>query len=35
MDHAALKDLLPLKALDRLDGDEARAVYEHVAAGCD
>jgi anti-sigma-K factor RskA len=35
MDHAAIRDLLPLKALDRLEGDEARAVDEHLAAGCD
>ncbi|MGA6973810.1 MAG: anti-sigma factor [Candidatus Binatus sp.] len=35
MDHAEIKDLLPLKALDRLDGEEARAVDEHLATGCD
>ncbi len=35
MDHAEIKDLLPLKALSRLDGDEALAVDEHLAAGCD
>jgi len=35
MDHAEIKDLLPLKALSRLDGDEARAVDEHLATGCD
>jgi anti-sigma-K factor RskA len=35
MDHAEIKDLIPLKALARLDGDEARAVDEHLAAGCD
>ncbi len=35
MDHTEIKDLLPLKALGRLDGDEARAVDEHLAAGCD
>ena len=35
MDHAEIKDLIPLKALSRLDGDEARAVDEHLAAGCD
>jgi anti-sigma-K factor RskA len=35
MDHAEIKDLLPLKALGRLEGDEARAVDEHLAAGCD
>jgi anti-sigma-K factor RskA len=35
MDHAELKDLLPLKALGRLNADEARAVDEHLGAGCD
>jgi anti-sigma-K factor RskA len=35
MDHAEIKDLIPLKALSQLDGDEARAVDEHLAAGCD
>jgi len=35
MDHAEIKDLLPLKALDQLDGDEARAVDDHLAARCD
>jgi len=35
MDHAEIKDLIPLKALARLDGDEARAVDEHLAVGCD
>jgi anti-sigma-K factor RskA len=35
MDHAEIKDLIPLKALSRLEGDEARAVDEHLAAGCD
>ena len=35
MDHAEIKDLIPLKALSRLDGDEARAVDEHLAVGCD
>ena len=35
MDHAEIKDLIPLKALSRLDGDEARAVDEHLAARCD
>ena len=35
MDHAEIKDLLPLKALSRLEGEEARAVDEHLAAGCD
>jgi len=35
MEHAEIKDLIPLKALSRLDPDEARAVDEHLAAGCD
>lgn len=35
MDHAAIRDLLPLRALDRLEGEEARAVDEHLAARCD
>ena len=35
MEHAEIKDLIPLKALSRLDGDEARAVDKHLAAGCD
>jgi anti-sigma-K factor RskA len=35
MEHAEIKDLIPLKALSQLDGDEARAVDEHLAAGCD
>jgi anti-sigma-K factor RskA len=35
MDHAEIKDLIPLKALSRLDGDEARAVEDHLAARCD
>jgi anti-sigma-K factor RskA len=35
MDHAEIKDLIPLKALSRLERDEARAVDEHLAAGCD
>ena len=34
MTHEELKDLLPLKALDRLDPDENRAVDEHLASGC-
>ena len=35
MDHAQIKELIPLKALSRLEGDEARGVDEHLAAGCD
>ena len=35
MEHAEIKDLIPLKALSRLDPDEARAVDEHLALGCD
>ena len=35
MDHQAIKDLLPLAALDRLEPDEKRALEEHLRAGCD
>src|SRR5215475_12933675 len=35
MTHEELKDLLPLKALDRLEPDEEREVEAHLAAGCD
>ncbi len=35
MDHAEIKNLIPLKALSRLDADEARAVDDHLALGCD
>jgi anti-sigma-K factor RskA len=35
MDHQAIKDLLPLAALDRLEADEARALEEHLRAVCD
>lgn len=35
MDHQAIKDLLPLAALDRLEPDEARELKEHLRAGCD
>ena len=35
MDHAEIRELLPFKALDRLEGDEARAVNEHLDARCD
>lgn len=35
MDHAQIKELIPLKALSRLEGDEARAVDQHLATGCD
>ena len=35
MDHQAIKDLLPLAALDRLELDEARELEEHLRAGCD
>jgi anti-sigma-K factor RskA len=35
MEHAEIKDLIPLKALSQLDGDELRAVDEHLAVGCD
>lgn len=35
MEHQEIKDLLALAALDRLEGDEAQAVSEHLRAGCD
>jgi anti-sigma-K factor RskA len=35
MDHQAIKDLLTLAALDRLEPDEARELKEHLRAGCD
>jgi anti-sigma-K factor RskA len=35
MDHEAIKDLLPLAAVDRLEPDEARALAEHLRTGCD
>lgn len=35
MTHEELKALLPLYALDRLEGDEARALAQHLAEGCD
>lgn len=35
MDHDRLKELLPLEALGTLDGEDARAMAEHLAAGCD
>jgi anti-sigma-K factor RskA len=35
VEHAEIKDLIPLKALSRLDADERRAVDEHLARGCD
>jgi len=35
VDHAEIKELIPLKALSRLEGDEARAVDDHLAARCD
>jgi anti-sigma-K factor RskA len=34
MTHEELKDLLPLRALDRLEADEDRAVTTHLAGGC-
>ena len=34
MSHEEVKDLLALKALDRLEADEDRAVTTHLAAGC-
>src|ERR1700685_769984 len=35
MDHAQIKELIPLKALSRLEGDGARAVDEPLATGGD
>jgi anti-sigma-K factor RskA len=35
MDHQEIKTLLALAALDRLEPDEARALEEHLRAGCD
>lgn len=35
MDHAQLKELLALEAMDRLEGEERRAMHEHLVAGCD
>jgi anti-sigma-K factor RskA len=34
MTHEELKSLLPLKALDRLEADEERALGAHLASGC-
>lgn len=34
MNHEEVKDLLPLRALDRLESDEDRAVTTHLAGGC-
>ncbi|MGO9602711.1 MAG: anti-sigma factor domain-containing protein [Candidatus Binataceae bacterium] len=34
MTHDELKELLPLKALDRLEIDEERALAAHLASGC-
>ncbi|HTY54254.1 MAG TPA: anti-sigma factor, partial [Candidatus Binataceae bacterium] len=34
MDHQRLQELLPLAALERLDGDEQQAVDDHLADGC-
>ncbi|MGA9721430.1 MAG: hypothetical protein WBQ86_03150, partial [Candidatus Binatus sp.] len=35
MDHAEIKDLIPLKALGRLDDREAGAVDEHLGTQCE
>ncbi|MGH8011191.1 MAG: hypothetical protein ACREQ4_01670, partial [Candidatus Binataceae bacterium] len=35
MDHDQLKELLPLEAIGRLEGEEARAMAAHLATGCD
>jgi len=34
MSHEELKDLLPLRALDRLEADEDSAMTAHLAGGC-
>jgi anti-sigma-K factor RskA len=34
MEHQEIKDLLPLAALDRLEGEEARALSDHLETGC-
>jgi anti-sigma-K factor RskA len=34
MDHEAIKDLLPLAALDRLEPEEERPLQEHLREGC-
>lgn len=35
MDHEQLKELLPLEAMGRLEGEEAREMSAHLHAGCD
>lgn len=35
MEHEQLKELLPLEALDRLEGEERRAMAAHLAQGCE
>ncbi len=35
MNHDRLEELLPLEALGTLDGEDARAMAEHLATGCD
>jgi len=35
MDHQALRDLLPLAAIGKLDPDEERALTEHLRSRCD
>jgi Anti-sigma-K factor rskA len=34
MNHKQLKELVALKALDRLEGDDARALDAHLSTGC-
>ena len=35
MEHQEIKDMLALAALDRLEGEEAYALTEHLLVGCD
>jgi len=35
MEHQEIKDMLALAALDRLEGEEAHALTEHLLVGCD
>ncbi len=35
MDHEQLKELLPIEALGRLEGEEARELEAHLREGCD
>src|SRR5258708_32345407 len=35
MDQEQVKEIVALEAVDRLDGEEARALAAHLAEGCD